>query len=318
MASPGEPVASEGVAAERTRRLLKRVVRGLVRRVTSAGRRRAPHGRGARLVFVGGAPRSGTTLVQHILDSHPDVFGGPEFDCVPTLMESRRRVLEALNAGRITVFCTRAQVDAAFTALVEDLLLPVADAHHCRLLSEKTPYNVGVFDDLLDLLPGCRAVHVVRDPRAVVASMLQVGARARRNGTPCPPWTADVAEAIRFVRSQVDCGFRASHNFQARVLTLTYEALVSDPEPHVRRLCDFLGLGFQPAMLRPEEREHPGQSEIDRLDRGTWLDPRLGYRAIEASRLGAWRNQLDAAQAAAVSAAFRDHEVLRVLGYTFD
>jgi hypothetical protein len=48
------------------------------------------------------------------------------------------------------------------------------------------------------------------------------------------------------------------------------------------------------------------------------MDPALRIRPIESSRVEAWRKDLDAAQVAAVNAAFREHPGLRHLGYTFD
>lgn len=286
--------------------------------LTPSSQRLRGRARGDRLVFVGGAPRSGTTLVQHILDSNAQVFGGPEFDCIPALMQAWREVLGALHNGRITVFCTRAQVDAAFAGLIEELLLPVADSAGARWLSEKTPLNVLHFCDLLTLLPECHAVHIVRDPRAVVASLLQVGRRAREKNAFSPPTLVDVQAAVDMVGQAVNGGFHAQHLFPQRVLTLTYETLVAEPEPVIRRLCAFLGLTFEQAMLEPHARKHPSQDALVALDNGVWLDPQLGFRAIETSRIDAWRNHLDDAQLAVVHAAFKDHPGYRSLGYSFE
>jgi hypothetical protein len=276
-------------------------------------RRARPEGR--RLVFVGGAPRSGTTLLQHILDSHPDVFGGPEYDCVPTIISAWRTVVAAFDRGRITAFGDREQIDAAFAALLEALLLPAADAKGAGLLSEKTPFNVMVFADLLELLPRCRAVHLVRDPRAVVASQLNVGRRARAKNEPIVTWAVDYRETVQVVRQALDAGLLARQRFGPRLLTLTYEELVAQPERTVRAVCAYLGLPFHPAMLEPHARKHPDQDSQTRLDNGTWLDPKLGFRPIEQSRLNVWQQDLDAAQVAAINDAFRDHPLLRDLGY---
>src|SRR5262245_55835412 len=190
----------------------------------TAGAAQPGRAEGERLVFVGGAPRSGTTLLQHVLDSHPDVFGGPEFDCVPILIETWRQVKASLEHGRITVFCSREQIDAAFARLIEGLLLPAADAAGARLLSEKTPLNALYFSELLAIMPRCRAIHVVRDPRAVVASLLNVGSRGKAKGEAVPPTTTDVQAAIPFVRSAMDGGCYAQYLYPQRVLTVTYES----------------------------------------------------------------------------------------------
>jgi hypothetical protein len=273
---------------------------------------------GRRLVFVGGAPRSGTTLVQHMLDSNPAVFGGPEFDCIPNIVETWRNVVAALLHGRITVFCSRQQIDTAFAALIESLLLQAVDACGARLLSEKTPFNVLVFTYLLELFPCCRAIHVVRDPRATIASLLQVGLRKRAKNEIAPPWTLDLHAAIELVRQSVECGFRAVQRFPERILTVCYEVLVSRPEQIAREICTFLGLAFDPAMLEPHAREHPGQASLAQLDNGIWLDPKLGFRPIETSRVNVWRDHLKASQIAAVNDAFREVPFMRDFGYCFE
>jgi hypothetical protein len=246
------------------------------------------------------------------------VFGGPEFDCVPTLIETRRQVVAALANGRITVFCTQEQIDAAFALLIEKLLLPAADTNGAWLLSEKTPLNARYFAELLALLPRCHAIHIVRDPRAVIASLLNVGRRGRARNQVMPLTTLDVHAAIEFTRQTVDAGFHAQHICPERTLTLTYEAFVTQAEHEERRLCAFLGLEFEPAMLEPHAKGHPAQVDLVKLDNGVWLDPQLGYREIESSRIDVWRRDLDATQVAAINAAFRDHPGYRRLGYQFD
>lgn len=48
---------------------------------------------GKRYILVGGAPRSGTTLLQNILDSHPDIVGGPEFMHLRDFVELRKTLV---------------------------------------------------------------------------------------------------------------------------------------------------------------------------------------------------------------------------------
>jgi hypothetical protein len=63
---------------------------------------------------------------------------------------------------------------------------------------------------------------------------------------------------------------------------------------------------------------HPDQAAIAAADDGVWVDPALGFRPIERSRLNAWRNDLTRDQAAKVTAAFRDHPDLKMVGYRLE
>ncbi|MGB0109821.1 MAG: sulfotransferase, partial [Terriglobales bacterium] len=55
----------------------------------------------SRLIFVGGSPRSGTTLVQRVLDCHPEIYGGPEFDFVPPIVDLFQEMRRSIRSGRI-------------------------------------------------------------------------------------------------------------------------------------------------------------------------------------------------------------------------
>jgi hypothetical protein len=57
-----------------------------------------------RHIFVGGAPRSGTTLVQRILGAHSLVYAGPEFDLVPEIIRLRNQFIQKIIAGRISAY----------------------------------------------------------------------------------------------------------------------------------------------------------------------------------------------------------------------
>ncbi|NIA09336.1 MAG: hypothetical protein GWP10_06315 [Nitrospiraceae bacterium] len=115
--------------------------------------------RGKRLIFVGGAPRSGTTLVQNMLDSHPDILGGPEFLHIPHIINLRKGLQHSIEREWIDLICSYDDVDKAICLLIECLLLPLADRHGCKFLSEKTPENVLVFSELISLFPGARFIY---------------------------------------------------------------------------------------------------------------------------------------------------------------
>ena len=105
--------------------------------------------RGERRNFIGGAPRSGSTLVQNMLDSHPDICGAPELLHLRDIIDLRRKLHSSIELGWIDIICSHEDVDQLTASLVEGLLLPLADRQGCRLVSEKTPPNFLVFPELL-------------------------------------------------------------------------------------------------------------------------------------------------------------------------
>ncbi|MGI8860438.1 MAG: sulfotransferase family protein [Rubrobacteraceae bacterium] len=229
-------------------------------------------GQGRGLVFVGGCPRSGTTLVQLMLDSHPDVCGGPEFDRVPDIVALRDRLRASVDSGRISVYRSKEDVDREIGQLVERLLAPYAGERGCKVVSEKTPWNVLIFRELSEIFPEARFIFCVRDPRAVVASMLRVGDRAKEKGLSSPGHTRSLYSAIETVKKTNDAGFRAADGSD-RVLTVVYERLVGDPERETARVCAFLGLPWSAEMVKPGEKRHDGEKTLD----GVWYTDDMYY-----------------------------------------
>ncbi|NNM34750.1 MAG: sulfotransferase [Gemmatimonadetes bacterium] len=201
------------------------------------------------MIFVGGAPRSGTTLVQNILDSHTSIVGPPEFLHVAEIVRLGDKMKASVERGWIEAFCSKERVNRQFQTLVSGFLIPFLEDSNADLLSEKTPANVLVLGQLLELLPGARLIHVVRDPRATVSSLLCVGQRAREQGEKPLPYTAGPRAAAWYVRRCLAEGLRAERLAPKRVHRVHYERLVTSPREEyaqtgaLRRLRRWLSRG---------------------------------------------------------------------------
>ena len=271
-----------------------------------------------KLIIVGGAPRSGTTLVQNMLAAHPGVLGGPESLRLHDILEVRRRMLGSLAGGRLEFCCDRKTIDTCFRWTVMEVLAPVDGMQGRRYLSEKIPENVLAFADLAELLPEARFVHVVRDPRGGVNPLLKAGRRARRKGLRPAPQAASLRGAIAHTRKCVAAGFAAAAKAPRRVHTLVYEKLMSAPEQETRALCAFLGMEWSEQMIRPFAHRFPGK----------WT-PRAGSdeashtlqvcrRDSEITNVGTWRKELTRLKQAAITQAFGDMSDYERLGYVLE
>lgn len=268
-----------------------------------------------RLIFVGGAPRSGTTLLQNMLDCHPQVLGAPEFLHLPDII----RLRNALLAGRPGDRGHAALVDARFRELILGFLCPLWEREGQQpFFSEKTPENVLVFEELALLFPRSRFLFIVRDPRATVASMLQVAKRARERNQRPASTTRSLRAATAHTRRCIVAGFRAAKRLGERSCTVVYERLVERPEDEARRVCGFLGIPFAAAMLAPGEQEHLGAEILTKKTDDVWYEQGSFAQNVDTSTVDKWRRQLTPRQQGAVLRAFRGLPELEELGYGAD
>jgi hypothetical protein len=123
-----------------------------------------------------------------------------------------------------------------------------------RFACEQTPRNIFYAARLLQIYPGARVVHLVRDPRAVLASQKNRWRRKSLGGANVP-WSEVVRVWVNYhpltmarlwVKAHQAALDLARH---PRFLLLRFEDLVADPEQEVRKLCEFLGIGFERDML---------------------------------------------------------------------
>lgn len=271
--------------------------------------------RGSRLIFVAGPPRSGTTLVQNMLDSHPRIVGAPEFRHVQHLVETRNRLHRDIDQGSIAEFSTKHEIDARVGELIEALLLPLGERFGCEFISEKTPRNVLVFPELLDLFPAARFIFVVRDPRAVVASLLRVRERMLKRGIRPTGPTATLAAAIAHTREYLTAGFHARAKDSERVLNVRYEDLVADPMVETKRICEHLALDWDEALITPSRFQHLGATAITDASGNVWYTREEFNQDPDPHRANAWWQSLNGAQKARICRAFCDDRDLSLLGY---
>ena len=270
-----------------------------------------------RLIFVGGSPRSGTTLVQNMLDSHPLILGGPEFLHLQHIVDLRRRLHSSITKGWIDIICTREDVDSYLIELIEKLFLHLADKHQCEFYSEKSPENILVFSKLIELFPRAHFIQVIRDPRAIVTSMQQVKKRAVNKGLKPPAFTANIATRLAYVKKCFDAGFTAAKDAPGNVLTVAYEHLLMNPEIETKKICSFLGIDWNDSMLRSGEKEHLGQLALTTSSDEIWYDAKAYNRNPDSQNIEKWQSELTFGQQIRTIMAFKDNEDLMQYGYNF-
>lgn len=218
---------------------------------------RAKPFRAENLIFVGGSPRSGTTLVQRMLGAHPDIYGGPEFDLMPAISDLFQQHLDLIENGRISRIIDPQQAAEAFRDLLHSLFKHKASEQGVSYISEKSPANCLIFNQLEAIVPGSKKIMVLRDPRDILASMLAVAQRYREAGDPVPKTIRTAASCAHTIGDHQQQGIQSSEQLD-NVLVLHYEDILGDPAQACQTLCDFLGIEYSNAMINLEGKAIEG------------------------------------------------------------
>lgn len=255
-----------------------------------------------RFTFVGGVPRSGTSLVQKILDLHSEVYAGPEMSILPEVMRTYWQLRSNIESGKIRMVLDLDRAREVYRDFVAALFSQRIEHERPSMISEKTPMNLLAFGALAEIFPDAKFVWVVRDPRDVVCSFRAVQTRARAAGASVPFGRSLYAD-VRLIRSYFRAGEAFVNEHANRVRVVHYEDLVVQPKAETESLCNFLDLEFQEEMLLTE-RPNDTSTAIDapRATRGIYYDRAMFDRPIDAAGIGKWRSELGGATARMIAA----------------
>jgi len=205
-----------------------------------------------RVALMAGFPRSGTTLLEQMIVGHPDTVGtdetgilGSQFitplvwqhgDASAALAELRGFDDEQLTAGRET-----------YRRATEQF---IGEAIHGRLLIEKEPLMTADLPLPLRLLPEASVLMPLRDPRDVLVSYFFTMVPLNWNSAPA----GDIVDAAQFYADVMRHWLHLRDRLPNPWLEPKYEDLAAEPEPAARKVVDFLGLGWDDALLDRKQR----------------------------------------------------------------
>ena len=241
------------------------------------------------IVFVGGAPRSGTTLVQKMLNAHSEIYGGPEFDRLGDIVHLRNLLQFSNNKGRSEAYYNSEMLDKKVSEFIVNLLKEPAINNKAKIICEKTPNNIFHMNNLLNIHTAAKGIIVVRDPRGIVASMKNVRNKAKDANQKVPGFTKSTNNSITFIKKYWNAGLTAVNNHKERIKIVVYEDLIANTEKVLNELCEFLKISFDLSMIKP------GESNFDRgvKQDNIWYTGKDHQRNIDASSLEKWRTSLD-------------------------
>jgi hypothetical protein len=215
-------------------------------------------------------PRSGTTLLEQMLDRHPEISGIGEF----------KGLIAIINGlGHTGYWPQRPNlIPAARLAELQSLYLEGAGRIRrpdARWIFDKVLRAWRAIPEIAAVLPGAAAISVDRDPRdtatSIFLSFFNPGVI---------PWSGDFASMRRMIELKRRIAPLALELFRMPNVHVAYEDLVEDPAHHAGRCLRLMGLAMDERVTRPEESAR----------RAVTLSSEQVRRPINRSSIGRWRN----------------------------
>ncbi|MGL4235544.1 sulfotransferase family protein [Tabrizicola sp.] len=196
----------------------------------------------ANTVCVYGALRSGTTMLRLMLDSHPQLSCPGESDYIfgHLTIQNENWSLDTEALKRNWLFKTSGMtlVDGSARDQVCSLIQQAGQGRDWGVLVLHRELN-----KVLDAIPDLKIIHILRDPRDVARSSIGMG------------WAGNVYSGLGHWLETEDAWSAAAPRLAAgQYMEVRYEKLVASPEAELARICGFVGVPFDPAMLTYDQR----------------------------------------------------------------
>lgn len=212
-------------------------------------------------IFIGGAPRSGTSLLQAIFNQHSECVSPPESHLLPNYayaatskikkafndFVSLKKILdedEKVQRLNISAEEVLSHLKPGFNPV--ELFTTYMDlfAHERKkdILVEGTPQNVWLARRLKVQFPSSYILHIIRDPRDVVMSTMKAEYTKK--------FDVNIQIIAEHYLLQYECGVDIAQKlFGKRYVRVFYEDLVTDPLTEIKRICEELDVRFEPSMM---------------------------------------------------------------------
>lgn len=227
-------------------------------------------------IFLVGCPRSGTTLLQQMLNAHSQVAITPETHFMRLFWQKSNyygNLAEDKNYSRLisdlvslpeftemelhpdNFYQLAFQIHRDYGNLFNLLLEQFAKLKKAQVVGEKTPHHLRYIEPIYKFFPSALFIHIIRDPRAVVNSWRKVNWSSGTIIGDTKIWQEDM-RIINNLPTQI----------KSSLLTVFYEKLVLESEKTLKKICSFIGVEFEPEMLN----FHKINTSLVNVEREPW------------------------------------------------
>ncbi len=261
-------------------------------------------------IFIVGCPRSGTTVLASILNRHSKIASATEthffnfvsknnYDWKHFDLNTFKRLLEESRISDFTSLIkaeeetliqkfientmdksqSKLDPDDFYKKQVFDVLMnSLLEKRNKTRFCEKTPQHLYNIQEILKLYPKAKFIHLIRDGRDTVNSLLKM------------PWRPDgLVNNARFWIQYIKLGqdlTKQLGELPDNLLTIKYEELLNEPNASLKQICEFIGEKFETKILQ----ESQSDVEIFSPWESSWKHK--AKQDLDSSRIGAWSKEL--------------------------
>ena len=202
-----------------------------------------------KIIFILGMPRSGTSLVEQIVSSHSEVFGGGE---LPILSNIIRKNFFPNESNGITDFNEKINDEMMINQLKEDYLKYIENfKYNEKYISDKSPLNFRWIGFIKLIFPNAKIIHCIRDPKNNCLSMFK---NLFEGGL---GFTYDQKDLVTYFKNYLELMNFWKLNFKETILDIRYENLISNSEEEIKKIIKFCNLEWEEKCLEFHKNKSP-------------------------------------------------------------
>jgi tetratricopeptide (TPR) repeat protein len=186
-------------------------------------------------IFIVGMPRSGTTLTEQIISSHPDIFGAGELGDIPRM----RRKFGVISEKSIH------EMGETYVEYAQEHVIGGPFKH----ITDKMPGNYLNIGLIASILPNAKIIHCCRNPFDTCLS------NYKQNFMMGQHWSYDLEELGQEYLRYLDLMAYWHKVLPGRIHDISYEETVGDLETQARKLIDFVGVEWNDACAMPHKQK---------------------------------------------------------------
>ena len=249
-------------------------------------------------IFIIGVGRSGTTLIQSMLNAHQNIAFPPETHFVRNYLGNKKVRKKVINndyeflKNKINTDKSLDKLDLNYNKLIDkvkqngfkleklykEILLEYAVSEKLNMIGDKDPKNIEYLSIIKKYFPNSYIIHIIRDPRDVMLSRMKADWSKGR-----PLWL----HALTY-RAQIKKGRRDGEKlFGDNYFELNYENLITNPEKELINICEFLNVNYDKNMLKFNQKA----DEIIKGEEKKWKDK--CFKPVISNNKNKWKEKMN-------------------------